>query len=81
MTKCQWYSGLFSYVGKGTVVVVVVQTILAVVGHVKIRPAIVVVVADGASVAPAIIGYSGLFCHVGKCSVVIVVEERRVRAE
>ncbi len=73
------HAGLLRNVGKRSVVIVVVQPILAPVGNKNIRPAIVVVVGHRCANTPAVVGYTGFGCYVGKCSVVIVVEERCVR--
>jgi hypothetical protein len=59
-------------------VVVAIEAVLAVVGYIQVRPAVVVVIANRASVSPAVVGYAGLFRHVGEGAVVIVMEESRV---
>src|SRR5882724_11678972 len=55
--------------------IIVVETVLAVVGHIEVRPAIVVVVADRNSESPTLIGDSCLGCNICEGSVVIIVEE------
>ncbi len=68
-------SGFLGYVGKGAVVVVVEEAVLAEVGDVDVGPSIVVVVADRYTESPAFVGYSGFVGEVGEGAVVIVVEE------
>ena len=58
--------------------IVFVQAILAVVGDVQIRPAIIVEVTHGTAVSPAAVRHSGFFRHVRKRAVVIVSKERRM---
>ncbi len=71
-------AGFFGDVGKGSVVVVVVEAVLAEVGDVDIGPAVVVVVGDRGAESPAIVGDACFGGDVGEGSVVIVVEERGV---
>src|ERR1035441_8592057 len=75
----QRHSSLFRYICKGSVMIVVVETVLAKVGHKYIRPAVIVIVADGDTESPAIVRYAGFFCNVGKCPVMIVMKQGRVR--
>ena len=58
--------------------VVVVEAVLAVVAHIDVGPAVVVVVGDRAAIAPAVVGHAGLGAHIGKCAIVVVVEQRGV---
>ncbi len=58
------YAGCFSHVGKGAVVIVVVKAILAVIGHVEVGPAIIVIVAYGHAKTPPVIGDARLRGHV-----------------
>ena len=74
----QLHAGFFRDIGKRPVVVVVVQAVLAPVGHVNIRPAVIVIVCNGHADAPAVVGYAGLRCHIRKGAVVIVMEQRRM---
>src|ERR1700733_703950 len=71
-------SRLFRDVGKGPVVIVVIQTILAEVRNVEIRPAVVIVVSYNYAETPAIVGNAGLLRNVGKRAVVVVVKQRRM---
>ena len=73
-------AGRFRNIGEGAVVVVVIETILAVVGDVEVGPAVVVEVANRHAEAPAVVGHAGLVGDVGECAVVIVVKERGMRA-
>jgi len=59
--------------------VVVVKAVLPIIGYIQVRPAVVVVIANRAPVAPAVVGHAGLFRHVGERAIVIVVKESRVR--
>ncbi len=72
-------SSLFSDVGESTVMIVVVEPVLAEIGNVDIGPAIVIVIADHNAKAPTLIGHSGLISHVGESAIVIVVEQHRPR--
>ena len=56
-----------------------VEVVFAVVGNVKIRPTVIIVIADCAAVAPAVVGYASRSRHVSEGTVVIVVKEGRVR--
>ena len=64
---------LFADVGERAVAVVVIQHVFAVVGDVKVGPAVVVVVADADALAPAGVDEAGFFRDVGERAVVIVV--------
>jgi hypothetical protein len=72
-------AGSFSHVGKGSVVVVVVQAVFAVVADVEIGPAVVVEVSHRHAKTPAVIGDARFLGHVGKGSVVVVMKERGAR--
>ena len=65
---------------KRTIVIVVIQPILAVVGDIDVRPSIVIVVADGNAKTPPFVGNSSCFGNVGKCAVVVVVKEHGARS-
>src|SRR5207248_4154418 len=65
----------FGDVGKCAVVVVAIEAVLAVVGYVDVRPAIVVVVGYGDAEAPALVGDASLVSDVSKRSVMVVMEE------
>ena len=71
-------TSLFSYVGEGSVVIVVVEAVFPEVGDVDVGPAVIVEIADGYAEAPAVVGHAGFFSDVGEGSVVVVVEERGV---
>src|SRR5215470_5508396 len=73
------HAGGFGDIRERAVVVVVVQTVFAVIRNVKIRPAIVVVVGCRYPKSPTLVGDSGLGGDVGKGAVVIVVQEHGTR--
>src|SRR5207248_2371525 len=64
----------FGDVGKRAVMVVVVQPVLSEVSDVNIRPAVVVVIADGHPESPSVVRYARFRRHVHKCAIVIVVK-------
>jgi hypothetical protein len=66
-------------VGERSIMIVVIEAILAEVGDVEIGPAVVVKIAHHRTKPPAIIRYAGLLGDIRKGSVVIVVEEGGVR--
>ena len=72
-------AGFFSDVGEGSIMIVVVEAVLAPVGNEQVGPAVVVIVGDSNSKAPSIVGDAGLGGYVGEGSVVIVVKECGVR--
>src|SRR5271156_441366 len=72
-------SSFFSNVGKGAVVIIVVEAVLAEIRNVDVGPAIVIVIANHGAKAPALVGDSGLVGDVGKGAVVIVVEQHGPR--
>ncbi len=59
--------------------IVVIEAVLAEIADVHIRPAVVIVIADGDAEAPAVVGYAGLCGHVRECAIVIVVKQRGMR--
>src|SRR4029077_10524729 len=59
-------TGFSGNISKSAIVIVVIQPIIAVVGHVDVRPSIVVVVADGNAKAPPFVGNTSFFGNVGK---------------
>src|ERR1700722_8249121 len=71
----QRYACVLGDICKRPVVIVMVEPVLAEVRHVDIGPAVVVVVSDGNSEAPAIVGHTSLRCHIGERAVVIVMEQ------
>ena len=69
-------AGMLRDVGKGTVPVVPIKRVLAVVGHKEIIVAIVVVVAYATSLAPASLMFqAGARRHIGKCAIAVVLEK------
>src|SRR5437016_11071172 len=68
-------SGFFSYVRESSIVVVVVEPVLAVIRDVKVRPPIVVVVAHCHAETPPFIPNPRFFRGIGEGSVVVVVKE------
>ena len=59
--------------------VVVVQTVLAKVADIDIRPAVVVIIRDGNAHAPPLIGHARFRSHIGKRTIVIVMKQRSLR--
>ena len=59
--------------------IVVIKPVLAVIRDVQIRPAVVVVIADGHAKSPSLVGDARFVRHVGKRAVVIVVKKRGAR--
>src|ERR1700722_7707272 len=72
-------ASLLCYVSKGSVVVVVIEPVLAKVGDVDIRPAVIVVVSNGNAVSPTIVRDSGLGRDIRKCPIVVIVKQGCVR--
>src|ERR1700733_14583822 len=66
-------SGLFGYVGEGSVVVVVVEDQSPVGGHQKIGPTVTVIVRGGHSNAEVSASNASLLSYLSKCAIVIVV--------
>ena len=56
-----------------------IETVLAVVRDVNVRPAVVVVVSDGHTESPALVRNASLFGHVSERTIVIVVKEHGPR--
>src|SRR5258708_28301538 len=69
------YTSSFRNVGKRAVAIVMIETILAEVRYVYVRPAIVIEVSDRHAEAPSFIGHASFFCNVGECSVMVVVQQ------
>ena len=73
-------AGLLGDVGKGTVTVVFIKRVLAVVSDKQIVITIVVIIADAASLSPT--GFmlqTGAFGYVGECAVAVILEEVAAR--
>ena len=68
-------ASLLCHFGKSAVAVVAEERVLAVVADEQIVPAVVVVVAHAAGLAPAGAREAGLQCDIGECAVAIVLEE------
>src|ERR1700722_12473537 len=75
------YSSFFGDVGEGSIVIIVVEAILAEVRHVEIGPAIIVIIADCNAESPAVVRDASLLSNVRKSAVMIVVKERGVRRQ
>src|SRR5947199_7832300 len=71
------YSGFLTYIGEGAVPIVVIENVLAEISDEQVVPAIVVVVADAASLSPARVRDAGFQGNVGKRAVPIVAEQMR----
>src|SRR6266576_5250133 len=59
--------------------IVVIETVLAKVGDIDIGPAVIVIIGDGNTNSPPVIGDACFWGSVGKRAVVIVVKERSFR--
>src|SRR5579859_7222433 len=68
-------AGFFADVGKCALAVVAIEDVFSVVGDVEIFPAVVVIVADADSLAPAGVGQAGFVRDIGESTVVIVMVE------
>ena len=68
-------AGLFADIGERAVTIVVIQNVFAVIGNVKIFPAVVVVIADANALAPSGAEQAALPNDIGKGAIMIVVVE------
>src|SRR6266699_6499602 len=59
--------------------IVVEKTVLPVVGHVDVRPAIVIVILNGYTEAPSLVCHARFFRHFGERAIVIVVQQHGAR--
>src|SRR5947209_4102855 len=71
--------GFFRDVGKCSVMVVVIQAILAEICDVEVGPAIIVIIADCDAESPTPVSYAGRVCCVSKRSIVVIVQEHGPR--
>src|SRR5438105_11950643 len=69
---CTSYAGLVGHIAKGSVAVVVIQNIPAVLSHKKIRKAIVVVIAPDTTQSVARPWNAGFLSDIGECAVSII---------
>src|SRR5580692_5643100 len=76
---------LLGNVRKSAIAVVVIKNASAVLGHVDIRKAISVVIANGHSLPITPCRYPGFLCYIGECAIAIVavesIPERRSRSK
>ena len=73
-------AGAFGDIGEGSVAIVVIENVLAVVGDEQVVVAIVVVVADAAGLSPAGADFEpGTFGDIGEGAVAIIFEETAMR--
>src|SRR6266567_99030 len=72
-------AGFCGHVGESTVMIIVIKTVLAKVRHVQVGPAVIVVVTDGNTESPALVGNAGFVSHVSEGAIVIVVEQHCFR--
>ena len=68
-------AGFFGHVRKGSIAVVMIQNVATPVADEQIVVAVVVVVADTASLAPARCREARFFRHIVKCAVAIVMKQ------
>src|ERR1019366_3152098 len=73
------HAGFLGNIGEGTVVVIVVETVLAIVSYEQIEPSIVVIVADRHTETPALISDARFGGDIGEGAVVIVMKQGRAR--
>ena len=69
----------FRHIGECTVVIVVVEPVLAEVRYINVRPPVVVVVSHDYTEAPAFVRDAGLFRNIRECAVMIVVQQHGAR--
>src|SRR5206468_5428180 len=67
------------HIRKRPIVIVMVETVLAVVRHVDIWPAIVVVIAHSHAEAPALVRHAYLGRYIGESAIVIVAQQHSAR--
>ncbi len=68
------HASLLRHIGKCPVMVVVIQPVLAVVRHVDVRPAVVIVVTHGHAKSPTFVCNARFFRDIGERSVMVVVQ-------
>ncbi len=78
-TFVEGHTSLHRDIGKGAVVIVVIEPTGTDIGHVQIGPAVVVVIADDATRSPAVVRHTSARGHVSERAVMIVMEESRMR--
>ena len=71
---------LLRYVGKCSVVVVVIEPVAAIVSHVDVGPSVIVVIAHRRAESPTLVADAGLVGDIGKSSISIVVKEHGARS-
>ena len=72
--------GFLRYIGERAVAIIAVERVLAVVSDEQIVVAVVVVIADAASLSPAgAMLQAGAFGNIGECAVAIVLEQMAAR--
>src|SRR5437867_12075527 len=70
----QWHTGLLGDIGKSTVVVVVIQAVFAIVRHVNIWPAAIIVIANGHAESATFVCHARFFRAITTCPVVLVAQ-------
>src|SRR5437762_125557 len=68
-------AGFLRSISKRSIVIVVIETVLSVVGNVDVRPAIIVVIAHSHAESPSLIRHAGFGSYIGEGAVMIVVQE------
>jgi hypothetical protein len=66
---------LLGDVGKSAVAVVVIEAVAAIISHVDVGPAIIIVITHSHAESPTLVADAGLVGNIRKCPIVIVVEE------
>src|SRR6185369_11344401 len=75
----QCHTRLLSDVGKGSVMIVVEEAILAEISDVHVGPTVVVVISHRHSETPTLVANAGLIGHITEGAVMIVVQQHRAR--
>ena len=68
-------AGFLSHISEGSIVIVVIETVLSVIRNVNVRPAIIIVIAYSHAESPSLIRHASFGSYVGEGAVVIVVQQ------
>src|SRR5438132_7558569 len=69
------HASLLRHIGKRPVVVIVIEAVLAEVGHIDIWPPVIVIVTNCHAETPALVGHTCLGCDIRKCTVAVVMKQ------
>src|SRR5579864_8034827 len=67
-------TGFLCDIGKGAVVVVVIEAVLAEIGDIEVSPTVIVVISHGHAEAPTLIRYPGFVSDICERSVVVIMQ-------